>query len=80
MPIIHIRVVRRHQLDTPLMVFNGGPFQNVELMPYQARFLAAALGGVADAVEEEDVTADHWRPRSITLNDAYGDLSPESTT
>ena len=80
MQIIVTTARTRH--DTPLMVLNGGPFNDTELTPDQARFLCAALMGTADAVAEDDVTGRHWRPRRIVIGDATGNaaldhLNPE---
>lgn len=68
--------VARTRFNKPLMVLNGGPFNGTELTPDQARYLAAALAGTADAVAQEDVASPHWRPRTIALGDALGDKAP----
>lgn len=71
-----IRTARTYT-NKPLMVLDGGLFNGTELTPHQVRFLAAALVGVADAVAEEDVTARHWRPRTIVIHDPLGNTAPE---
>lgn len=71
-----VRVVRSIH-NTPLMELNGGPFNGTELTPHQMRFLSNALAGVADAIDEEDVNARGWRPRTIRLSDVLGDKAPK---
>ena len=71
-----VRVVRSIH-NTPLMELNGGPFNGTELTPHQMRFLASTLAGVADAVDEENVNARGWRPRTIRLSDVLGDKAPK---
>ncbi|MDR0673011.1 MAG: hypothetical protein LBF93_04980 [Zoogloeaceae bacterium] len=73
MKIIVTTARTRH--NTPLMVLNGGPFNDTELTPEAARYLCAALVGTADAVAEED-DASRWRPRRIVIGDATGNHAP----
>lgn len=70
------RIVRS-RFNTPLVELNGGPFNGTELTPHQMRFLASTLAGVADAIDEEDVTARGWRPHTVRLADMFGDKAPK---
>ena len=72
----NLRTARPISGTIPLMILHGGPFENLELSPHQAKFLAASLQGLADAVAEEDVTVPGWRPTSFTVFDCLGDKRP----
>lgn len=73
---IKVRIVRTWD-NKPLMVLDGGPFNGTELTPHQAHYLAAAISGTADAVEQENVASRHWRSRTVVIDDALGSKAPK---